>query len=116
MSRKDTPTPPPLHEDDLDHLLQSLADIDVPNGLAERVMAAAPTKPVTLTERPLFWNRFFKPLFAGPCLAASLIVGFTVGYASAGTTDASTEDTSSFEFAFEDDTDWIADYVDEAPS
>lgn len=97
-------------QDDLDLLLSEMAGTEIPNGLAERILDAAPDHQVSVTARPLFWDRFLKPVFAGPGLAAALFLGISVGYASADTTDYADTDYS---YAFEDSTLWIDDYAEE---
>ena len=98
------------NQDELDLLLSEMAETEVPKELAERILNAAPDHQVAVTARPLFWDRFLKPIFAGPSLAAALFLGISVGYASADTTDYTDTD---FSYAFDDSSLWIDDYSNE---
>ncbi|MEO1028968.1 MAG: hypothetical protein AAFX02_07910 [Pseudomonadota bacterium] len=96
--------------DELDDLLADMAEVEIPLGLAERILADAPDHKLGMTERPQFWDRFFKPIIAGPGLAAALFVGISVGYASA---DSTAYDDADFSYAFEDSSLWLEDFSEE---
>lgn len=101
---------PPGPEDQLDILLRDLSDVTVPDGLRNNILSAAPEQTLPPIRRPAFWNRFLKPVFAGPGLAAAMVVGATVGYASASPVE---EQETVYDFAFTDDTVWLDTLADE---
>lgn len=103
-----SPTPGP--EDQLDILLRDLSDVTVPEALRDNILSTAPEQKLPPLSRPAFWNRFLKPVFAGPGLAAAMVVGATVGYASAAPID---EQETVYDFAFTDDTIWLDTLADE---